>query len=241
MKKILMLLPIVYLLKNAIASNLPDSAFKSFLLGLPDVNFKIPAKSSDLDPDVIQEDEVFDIDKPDTNTDDHLAIFDSGATADFARKHPNLVYESTKSRTGFRVKNSAKENMKPRALTMYQDFKSRTSVSHTMNSGYRNRAYNALVGGSSTSTHMDGGAFDLGIHPTEQEQAAFDLLDVGFRRLGFYTWGVHAGYNPSKPDLVFCDEDALITVKAMSEVLKAANYSSVLCYMNDGTRQHIEL
>lgn len=61
-----------------------------------------------------------------------------------------------------------------------------------INSGYRTKEYNAKIGGSPKSQHIEGNAVDLAL-PTgiSVDKFANNAEKVGFRGIGKYPWGIH--------------------------------------------------
>lgn len=73
-----------------------------------------------------------------------------------------------------------------RALDALQRLREDLGKPLIINSAYRSKAHNKKVGGSSTSVHLSGGAFDISMQnhdPHVFEQAA---RRAGFHRFGFY-------------------------------------------------------
>lgn len=61
-----------------------------------------------------------------------------------------------------------------------------------INSGYRTKEYNAKIGGSPKSQHVEGTAVDLALPTGISVDKFADYAEkVGFRGIGKYPWGIH--------------------------------------------------
>lgn len=233
-----MLLGIGYFFKNQIAVNLPNGGLKDFLIGLPELSSFVKKDETAVSTDTVSESTVNTSAPVETNTID-MTQFDSGSTIEYANDYPHLVYASDKSDTDYRVTDSGANNMQWQAVEKYQHFTTQTTVHHELTSGYRNEGYNKIVGGSSTSDHLNGTAFDIKIATSDLMQAVKDLLACGFTRIGFYSWGIHAASNPSKNDAFWCDESVYSTVQAF-DFLKEFQ-TQILVYRSNGAKDWIEI
>lgn len=61
-----------------------------------------------------------------------------------------------------------------------------------INSGYRTKEYNAKIGGSRNSQHVEGTAVDLALPKgLTVDKFAEHAEKIGFRGIGKYPWGIH--------------------------------------------------
>ncbi|MEZ4884330.1 MAG: D-Ala-D-Ala carboxypeptidase family metallohydrolase [Chitinophagales bacterium] len=69
-----------------------------------------------------------------------------------------------------------------------------------LNSGYRDRVRNRMVGGVANSAHLRGLAMDISFNGTAQKKRILDALKkVGFQRIGVYYKHIHADNDHSLP------------------------------------------
>lgn len=75
---------------------------------------------------------------------------------------------------------------------------------YQINSGRRCPAHNQAVGGSPTSSHLDGLAVDIKI-TTDRHRGAvlYGLINAGFRRIGIGPNYIHADIDPRKSGAVW--------------------------------------
>ena len=67
-----------------------------------------------------------------------------------------------------------------------------------INSGYRTKAYNALVGGASESQHVLGTAADIVVDGVTSQQVAEYADQIGMGGIGIYTTFTHIDVRPVK-------------------------------------------
>ena len=66
-----------------------------------------------------------------------------------------------------------------------------TDTSYVINSGFRDKAYNASVGGASDSIHMSGFAIDVSVSSAHREEFFLAAERAGFTGIGIYSTFVH--------------------------------------------------
>lgn len=96
------------------------------------------------------------------------------------------------------VKGSGSKMM-PHVLNMLDQARSSSGIAYKINSGYRTKAHNESVGGSATSSHLNGSAVD--IHCTNsasRERILFGLISSGFQRIGIAKTFLHCDADPMK-------------------------------------------
>jgi uncharacterized protein YcbK (DUF882 family) len=72
-------------------------------------------------------------------------------------------------------------------------------VPFNINSGYRCTVHNKSVGGSSTSSHLNGTAVDIkAVTDYTRFRILASLLSVGFKRIGIRKDFIHADVDPNK-------------------------------------------
>ena len=75
----------------------------------------------------------------------------------------------------------------------------RAGVPFQINSGYRCAVHNEEVGGSSTSSHLDGCAVDIACNTSKHRHAILrGLIEAGFTRIGIGKTFIHADLDLSK-------------------------------------------
>ena len=96
------------------------------------------------------------------------------------------------------------DNLRRLCVDILQPLREHVGVPITISSGFRPLELNTLIGGSTTSAHMDGRAADIiieGIKPLEVAQA-IEALGLHYDQLihEFKQW-VHAGISPEDVDI----------------------------------------
>lgn len=77
--------------------------------------------------------------------------------------------------------------------------RSLAGVPFVINSGYRCETHNAKVGGSPTSSHMNGTAVDIKcLNSGDRFRILRGLIDAGFNRIGISKTFIHADMDTSK-------------------------------------------
>lgn len=72
-----------------------------------------------------------------------------------------------------------------------------------INSGYRTRSHNALVGGTKKSSHLHGLAVDIKCSSSHQRfMLIYCLMIVGFTRIGIKKDFIHVDIDYSKPEFL---------------------------------------
>lgn len=92
-----------------------------------------------------------------------------------------------------------KQFYSPKLLTMLDAMRHRAGVPIILNSGYRCVGYNKKVGGSETSSHIKGLAFDIACSDPEHRLLYLRAaLAVGFTRIGIGHNFLHLDIDPDK-------------------------------------------
>jgi len=87
------------------------------------------------------------------------------------------------------------------ALILLQTLRDVYNAPLIINSGYRDPKHNSRVGGSPTSQHVFGRAFDIHIDDTEMGRELEDLaIKTGFTAIGRYKTFIHVDSRPPKAD-----------------------------------------
>jgi len=89
-------------------------------------------------------------------------------------------------------------------LYMLDHARAVSAIPYKINSGYRTKEHNAKVGGSPTSSHMNGSAVD--IHCTDsasREKIIYGLIMAGFQRFGIAKTFIHADVSPFKSPAIW--------------------------------------
>jgi len=66
-----------------------------------------------------------------------------------------------------------------------------TGTKYVVNSGFRDKAHNAAVGGSSDSIHMSGFAIDISVSSAHREEFFLAAARAGFTGIGIYSTFIH--------------------------------------------------
>lgn len=75
---------------------------------------------------------------------------------------------------------------------------------YVINSGARCKSHNAKVGGSPTSTHVQGEAVDIGYSsPLQLVKILFGLINAGFTRIGIHPKFIHVDIDKHKPNAIW--------------------------------------
>ena len=98
-------------------------------------------------------------------------------------------------------------NMDTQFLDMINDARQYANVPFVITSGYRTKAHNKKVGGSSTSSHLKGLAADIKcVNSVERLLIIAGLLDAGFSRIGIAKDFIHVDCDLSKPSCLWLYE-----------------------------------
>ena len=98
-------------------------------------------------------------------------------------------------------------NMDTQFLDMINDARQYANVPFVITSGYRTKAHNKKVGGSSTSSHLKGLAADIKcVNSVERLLIIAGLLDAGFSRIGIAKDFIHVDCDLSKPSCIWLYE-----------------------------------
>ena len=98
-------------------------------------------------------------------------------------------------------------NMDTQFLDMINDARQYANVPFVITSGYRTKAHNKKVGGSSTSSHLKGLAADIScVNSVERLLIIAGLLDAGFSRIGIAKDFIHVDCDLSKPSCLWLYE-----------------------------------
>jgi hypothetical protein len=81
--------------------------------------------------------------------------------------------------------------MNPALIAVLQEIRDRYGVPVTINSGYRSRSHNALVGGSPRSQHLYGNAADFVVRGVDPHRVFDDLNGTWAGGLGRYRTFTH--------------------------------------------------
>jgi hypothetical protein len=77
-------------------------------------------------------------------------------------------------------------------------------VPFKINSGYRTVKHNATVGGSVTSSHLNGFAADISCRSNKTREAILtSLILAGFHRIGIAKTFIHVDNDLSKPNVIW--------------------------------------
>ena len=89
--------------------------------------------------------------------------------------------------------------MKQEFADKLDDARGRAGVPFKINSGYRCVAHNKAVGGSLTSSHLDGWAVDIEAKSSRQRFKIIEgLIGAGIKRIGIGKTFIHADDDPDK-------------------------------------------
>ena len=95
-------------------------------------------------------------------------------------------------------------NMDATFLQMLDNARGIAGISFVINSGYRSKERNELVGGVSNSSHLVGKAADIKVGSGNQRYIIINaLIQAGFRRLGIAKTFIHCDNDDSKPNSVW--------------------------------------
>lgn len=98
------------------------------------------------------------------------------------------------------------QDMSTQFLKMLDNARGIANIPFVINSGYRCSEHNIAIGGSSTSSHLDGLAADI---KTESSYHRFKivqaLIEVGFNRIGIGENFVHVDFDGTKTPYVMWD------------------------------------
>jgi len=87
----------------------------------------------------------------------------------------------------------------PHMLDMLNMARGSAGVPFRINSGYRTEAHNKKVGGSPTSSHLNGSAVDIHCNNSRmREKILYGLISAGFQRIGIAKTFIHADVDPTK-------------------------------------------
>ena len=93
--------------------------------------------------------------------------------------------------------------MDDRFLEMLDKAREYAGIPFVINSGYRTEAHNRAVGGSSTSSHLDGYAADIRcLTSRDRCWMVGALFEAGFTRIGIGQTFIHVDNDPTKPEEV---------------------------------------
>ena len=96
------------------------------------------------------------------------------------------------------------KNMKPGFLSMLDAAREAAGVPFKINSGYRTKKHNKEIGGSPTSSHLDGFAADIACTDSyTRERIIFGLVHAGFQRFGVAKTFIHCDNDPRKSTAVW--------------------------------------
>lgn len=85
------------------------------------------------------------------------------------------------------------------SMDCLQKFRELVQVPVIINSGYRSKAHNKLVGGAPNSQHLLGKAFDIRITDAlSREKIKFHAKEAGFTGIGDYQNFVHLDTGPAR-------------------------------------------
>jgi hypothetical protein len=95
-------------------------------------------------------------------------------------------------------------NMTPDFLKLLELARKLAETPFKINSGYRTVKHNRTVGGSSTSSHLNGSAVDINCKNSSVRQRIIDgLILAGFERIGIAKTFVHADNDSNKPPAIW--------------------------------------
>lgn len=103
----------------------------------------------------------------------------------------------------FRCKCCDRNETHHQAIIRLDAARKAAGIPFIINSAYRCREHNREVGGSDTSSHLSGWAFDIHAESSyEKFNIVKGLMAAGFNRIGVGTNFVHADADPDKPPFV---------------------------------------
>lgn len=99
---------------------------------------------------------------------------------------------------------SGAKHMKKVFLNAIDSARGEAGIPFKINSGYRTPEHNKSVGGSPTSSHLDGFAADIACTDSHTRQKILDALwIVGFNRIGIAHTFIHCDVDPRKKPAVW--------------------------------------
>ena len=100
--------------------------------------------------------------------------------------------------------NSGRKHMKKRLLDSIDYAREVAGIPFEITSGYRTKKHNEEIGGSPTSSHLDGWAADIGCNnSTDREKILYGLVMAGFQRIGIAHNFIHCDVDPRKSPAVW--------------------------------------
>ena len=91
------------------------------------------------------------------------------------------------------------KNMKPHVLDMLDVARGSAGIPFKINSGFRTEHHNRLIGGSPTSSHLNGFAVDIHcVDSSSRERIIYGLVKAGFQRIGIAKTFIHTDLDPFK-------------------------------------------
>lgn len=118
-------------------------------------------------------------------TTDHIYIDGKCLLSKNFRLEEYAMHEDTCKKKGLSVSRCKNIILKEKLIIADQKLRTGLKASCTINSGYRDTAYNKAIGGSKTSEHINGGASDKvfkGIKPKEVQA----YIRKHYKTLGYY-------------------------------------------------------
>lgn len=96
------------------------------------------------------------------------------------------------------------ERMQWEFLAMLEDARSFAETPFKINSGYRTKEHNKKVGGSKTSSHLEGVAVDISCNDSVSRlNILTGLVEAGFTRIGIAKTFIHVDLDIDKPDAIW--------------------------------------
>lgn len=90
-------------------------------------------------------------------------------------------------------------NMQPKFMDQLQEARKAAAIPFDVTSGYRTPIHNEKVGGSETSSHLDGWAADIAVNNGYQRLRILKaLIQAGFNRIGIGENFIHVDCDPNK-------------------------------------------
>ncbi len=95
------------------------------------------------------------------------------------------------------------DQMDTMLLQMLDVAREKAGVPFIVNSAYRTVQHELENDRDGTSSHTKGVAVDIQAHGEDRMKILVALIEVGFRRIGVYSWGYHADIDNEKPNAVW--------------------------------------